>query len=243
MCAADIINEFTAIKNHRSYLPRALTLSAHYTGQNERAYIMRQEDYYVPDARSPDSSRLYGIGGWLIVFILRLGLNTLALISSTVYLLRQEFEALTFFFFIAVICHVFTVITFFSKKLVFRRWYIITAALYFLISLPESSAASVIGGLIGEALWITYLFTSKRVANTFTDNNKEYTNPRGHNAGPIYVAQPDYSYIRTPSAEYKPDLLDELELITEQKHKKLISESEFKSKKTDILNKIYNMYQ
>lgn len=191
---------------------------------------MNTNDYYVPDLQSKPKE-YKGIGGWLILFLIRLGISTIGFVAIALNSMRPEFEVITFFYILTALCYIVTFVYCIAEKLAFRRWYIVATILNFILSLPDANFITISGWLLAEAIWLIYLYRSKRVANTFT--------PYAYSGSDDAEAPAR----QLPVNGQEPDILDRLERLTQQKTQKLITEQEFNIQKAQLLEEIDNLYK
>lgn len=128
---------------------------------------------------------LEGLGGWMVLFIIGRFLTMLSIISNAIKITdllgidKQIDVMLKFALAIAPIELILTIlITYFifKRNILFRKLFVIRIAISLVVTLGITIYGYVIfsvfdyhiiTNLIGAAIWISYLYVSKRVKNTF----------------------------------------------------------------------------
>jgi hypothetical protein len=134
--------------------------------QNEAPFYQPPQDP-MPNEPAIPHDGLYGLGGWLIWFQLRIYLGIIRAFNDMSTLGIDMFVVISIG--LLIVCLVF----FYRKKMVFRIWYIASIgaiALDYLYYISMGLAAAVpilIASLMIESLFVVALFRSKRVKNTF----------------------------------------------------------------------------
>jgi len=116
---------------------------------------------------APSHDGLYGLGGWLILFQLRIYLGIIRAIAG------MSTQGADIFVLISIGLLIVCLVYFYKKKMVFRIWYIasigavaIDYMTYMTMGLT-SIVPILIASLLVESLFIVALFRSERVRNTF----------------------------------------------------------------------------
>lgn len=117
-------------------------------------------------AASEKTAALRGLGGWLILFQLRIYLGILL---SIYILIAYRHDILFLFAFVITLAPITVcMVLFYRKKLLFRTVYTVRAAALclaraFMISIPDF-----LGTVISEGIIVYALFSSNRIRNTFS---------------------------------------------------------------------------
>jgi hypothetical protein len=111
---------------------------------------------------------LKGIGGWLIVFIIRLIMGSLMGLALFIGGVRTENFFLALLSLALCAATVVTVVFLFKKNIIFRNIYVVLAVVNVLLNIV---GGNFFAAIIVELIWISYLYKSKRVENTFDQNN------------------------------------------------------------------------
>jgi hypothetical protein len=112
-----------------------------------------------------------GIGGWLILVAVQQILGLLAALAVlAVFLYKgvawEDAVGQT----IAAGVIAFTTYAFLAKKRMFKGWFTAETLLFMFVELVGASGlAQMIGVVIGNAIWLAYIWRSRRVANTFVN--------------------------------------------------------------------------
>ena len=125
------------------------------------------------DDKPPEPEKsLNGIGGWLLLFIIRLCLGLITAIAQ----MRNIFEIAYYsdigFYVFAFLCSfvlsIISLVLLFKRKILFRTIYVfsVVSAVVALLSI-SAQASTVVASIISDGCWIVYLFSSRRVAITF----------------------------------------------------------------------------
>lgn len=130
------------------------------------------EDGFAQTETAPE---LTGIGGWLIVMMIGL-MGSILLEAVSLYIdlaagTYLEFGLDLCFLSFAIICLVFMFrhSRHFPKLGIALYVFGLLNNLFFYVThdSPPNTIGSIVGSLIGTAIWVTYLLRSKRVKNTF----------------------------------------------------------------------------
>lgn len=123
-----------------------------------------------------NNNELNGIGGWLILFIVRICIGLIQVASPLMMYFSVYFSSFLGLAFIASIgLYIAVLIFLFKRKIIFRTLYVISAAIITIILLANDAGTSGLASFLAELIWCIYLFKSKRVAITFgTKKEKVY---------------------------------------------------------------------
>lgn len=124
---------------------------------------------------------LNGLGGWMVVFIIGHFLGILTIISSLAQLsncrgFTEQLDTLVNITIIIAIIELILVIValyyIFKRNILFRRVFVIRVVIdiisfFVVIMLDKLNSVDIISCIVSAVIWITYVYRSKRVKNTF----------------------------------------------------------------------------
>lgn len=131
-------------------------------------------------------NNLVGLGGWLILFQLRLWLTVIQTASDVILISKTFTFNLGYLVFLGFVVSLIACIVLFYKRIMTFRTLYISTVFFSLMSLVVAYALMPIFDGIGyralivvviESLIITALFRSRRVRQTFTSSKRETTPP------------------------------------------------------------------